>query len=374
MDSRFQAVDYIRGIVMLLMAIDHVRVYSGIPSWSPEPAIFFTRWVTHFCAPAFAFFAGTSAYLYGARNTKQALVKFLLSRGFILVILELTLIRFLWAFNISSEFILAGVIWMLGWCMILLTLFVSLKPSVVGIAGVGIILGQQVFGYVPALLPEDIQATFGRVWEFVYPAGFETFPGVNILYVLVPWIGVMAAGYGFGYILQMDSEKRKKHCYGIGLTATLLFVVVGGIQIVNSEPGKLPFLLSLLNQNKYPASILFLMMTLGPSIALVPYAERAKGWFSTVFVTIGRVPFFYYLLHVLIIHLSALIVNYFQFGDAHQEFYLTAPYTWLKEEYIWSLPLLYVVFIVDAIVLYFLCKWYASYKQRHSDNMWLKYI
>jgi ribose/xylose/arabinose/galactoside ABC-type transport system permease subunit len=116
------------------------------------------------------------------------------------------------------------------------------------------------------------------------------------------------------------------------------------------------------------------MMTLGPSIALVPYAERAKGWFSTVFVTIGRVPFFYYLLHVLIIHLSALIVNYFQFGDAHQEFYLTAPYTWLKEEYIWSLPLLYVVFIVDAIVLYFLCKWYASYKQRHSDNMWLKYI
>lgn len=372
--SRFQSIDYIRGLVMLLMAIDHVRVYSGIPSWSPEPAIFFTRWITHFCAPAFAFFAGTSAYLYGTKTTKQELVKFLLTRGLILVILELTLIRFLWAFSISSEFILAGVIWMLGWCMILLTLFVKFKPATVGFIGVGIILGQQLFGYVPSMLPDTMQISIGKVWEFIYPAGFKTYAGVNILYVLVPWIGVMAAGYGFGHILQMDNGKRKVLCYGIGLTASLLFLIVGSVLTVNAQPNEFPFILQLLNQNKYPASILFLMMTLGPAIALVPFAERAKVWLSKVFVTIGRVPFFYYLVHVLIIHLSALIVNHFKFGDVHHDFYVTAPYTWLKEEYIWSLPLLYSVFLIDATALYFLCKWYASYKQTHPNNWWLKYF
>lgn len=372
--SRFQSVDYIRGLVMVLMAIDHVRVYSGIPSWSPEPAIFFTRWITHFCAPAFAFLAGTSAYLYGTRNTKQEQVKFLLSRGALLIILELTVIRFLWAFNLSSDFILVGVIWMLGWCMILLALFVRLKPSTIGFLGIGIILAQQLFGFVPMVLPDEIQASFGRVWEFIYPAGFKTFAGVNILYVLVPWIGVMAAGYGFGYILQMDEAKKRKLCYGVGFTSIVLFLVVASIQTASMEPNEFPFLLDMLNQNKYPASVLFLMMTLGPIIALVPYAEYAKGWLSKIFIIIGRVPFFYYLLHILVIHLSALLVNYLKFGNAHQDFYTTAPYTWLNDEYIWGLPWLYAVFLIDTIMLYFLCKWYASFKQTHQHIIWIKYL
>lgn len=372
--TRYQSVDYLRGLVMVLMAIDHVRVYSGVPAWSAEPAIFFTRWVTHFCAPAFAFFAGTSAFLYGARHTKPALIKFLLSRGLLLVVLELTLIRFLWAFDLSSGFILAGVIWMLGWCMVFLTLLVSLPPLTVGLLGVGIILGQQLFGFVPMLFPHGLQASVGKVWEFIYPAGFDTFPGVNILYVLVPWIGVMASGYGFGRVLQLEPGQRKKVCYRIGIACMVLFLVIGGVLAIGDEKSEFSFVLRVLNQNKYPASILFLMMTLGPVIALVPYAERARGWISEVFVTIGRVPFFYYLLHVLVIHLSALAVNYLKFGAAHQEFYVTAPYTWLSEAFIWGLPLLYVVFLADVVVLYFLCKWYASYKQSHTHLTWLKYI
>lgn len=373
-NSRVQSVDYIRGLVMVLMAIDHVRVYSGIPAWSAEPAVFFTRWITHYCAPAFAFFAGTSAFLYGLKTSKLELSWFLLSRGIILIILELTLIRFLWAFNVSSDFILAGVIWMLGCCMILLTLFINLKPLTVGFIGVAIILGQQLFGFVPALLPASMQASFGNVWEFIYPAGFETFPGVNILYVLVPWIGVMAAGYGFGHVLQLEEGRKKKFCYSIGLGAIILFLAVGIAQVALSEPNDYPFLLRVLNQNKYPASILFLLMTLGPLILLVPYADRAKGWLSQVFVTIGRVPFFYYLLHILTIHLSALAVNLFLFGEVHHDFYQTAPYTWLKEEYIWKLYVLYIVFLVNVTVLYFLCRWYASFKQRNPNIMLFKYI
>lgn len=116
------------------------------------------------------------------------------------------------------------------------------------------------------------------------------------------------------------------------------------------------------------------MMTLGPTIALVPYADQAKGWLTKVFVTIGRVPFFYYLLHILTIHLSALLINLIKFDDAHRDFYLTAPYAWVKEEYVWDLPLLYAVFLMNVTLLYFLCRWYASFKQTHQHIHWLKYI
>ncbi|MBL7866008.1 MAG: DUF1624 domain-containing protein, partial [Cyclobacteriaceae bacterium] len=296
--NRFQSVDYLRGLVMVLMAIDHVRVYSGVPAWSPEVDIFFTRWITHFCAPAFAFFAGTSAYFYGAKVGKSELTKFLLSRGLLLVILELTVIRFLWSFHLGTDFILAGVIWMLGWCMILLTLFIRLDSRTIGVIGVCIILGQQLFGYVPSLLPDSWQPAFAPVWEFIYPSGFETFKGINILYVIIPWLGIMAAGYGFGNILQSPDDSRRKYCLTIGVSLFAAYLVIASVLVMNSEPNDFPQILRVLNQNKYPASILFTMMTLGPIIALVPFAEKAKGWVSNSLITIGRVAFFYYLAHI----------------------------------------------------------------------------
>lgn len=371
--NRFQSVDYLRGLVMVLMAIDHVRVYSGVPAWSPEVDIFFTRWITHFCAPAFAFFAGTSAYFYGAKVGKSELTKFLLSRGLLLVILELTVIRFLWSFHLGTDFILAGVIWMLGWCMILLTLFIRLDSRTIGVIGVCIILGQQLFGYVPSLLPDSWQPAFAPVWEFIYPSGFETFKGINILYVIIPWLGIMAAGYGFGNILQSPDDSRRKYCLTIGVSLFAAYLVIASVLVMNSEPNDFPQILRVLNQNKYPASILFTMMTLGPIIALVPFAEKAKGWVSNSLITIGRVAFFYYLAHIVIIHLSALATNYFLFGSTLQELYTTAPYTYLPD-YTWGLPTLYLVFFVDLIPLYFACKWYASYKARHHEIRWLKYV
>lgn len=323
--NRVQSVDLLRGLVLVLMAIDHVRVYSGIPAGGPEAGVFFTRWVTHFCAPAFAFLAGTSAFLYGVKlNNKSTLARYLATRGLLLVVLEITLIRFLWAFHVSSEFFLAGVIWMLGWCMVLLAVFIWLSPRIVGVIGLIIILAQSVFSHVPYLLPESDQTVFAKLWEFIYPSGFESYEGVAVLYSIVPWIGVMAAGYGFGLVFTLSKDKIRNVCLAIGLTAVALFIIIGSMAIVQqpNEDG-IPFIFQLLNQRKYPASPLFLAMTLGPIIALVPWAEKATGWFADALKTFGRVPFFYYLLHIPVIHLSALLVQWIKLGFMPHDWYKT---------------------------------------------------
>lgn len=376
--NRIQSLDFLRGLVMILMAIDHVRVYSGLPAGGADAGIFFTRWITHFCAPAFAFLAGTSAFLYGLKlNNNKKLAQWLITRGALLVVLELTVIRFFWAFQVSTDFMLAGVIWMLGWCMILLAALIWMKPTWTLVTGVIIILFQSLFGLVPRLLPDSAQLGFAKYWAFIYPSGiegayFETF---NILYVIVPWIGVMAAGYGFGMIFQLDEKKRNRLCLITGLSMTAAFLVIGSLFVIlASKESETPFVFQLLNQRKYPASPLFLMMTLGPIMALIPLAEKVKGWLAQAIIVIGRVPFFYYLAHILVIHLSALLVQMILLGAVHNEWYTTAPYTFVEEQYRWNLPLLYLVFLVDVMILYGMCRWYASYKANHPEKAWLKYL
>ena len=375
---RLSSVDLLRGLVMVLMAIDHVRVYSGLPAGGPTAGIFFTRWITHFCAPAFVFFAGASAFLYGKKiNNKLSLAKFLASRGLLLVLLELSLIRFTWTFNFDySSFVLAGVIWMLGCCMVLLALFIRLSAPAIGIIGLLIIAFQQLFHYVPKIFPLSVQPSIGKFWEFFYPADFESFSGIAILYVLIPWIGVMMAGYGFGLILLKDPAVRRKICLWIGLSAIFLFLVIGSIIVYRnkSADNPMPLFFRLLNQSKYPPSQLYLLMTLGPIIASVPFAENAKGWFTKVLTVFGRVPMFYYLLHIPLIHTSALIVNYIRNGAPHSEWYVSAPFAQVAEDGRWNLPLLYLVFAINVVILFFLCRWYAKYKAAHPENKWLRYI
>ncbi len=377
-NNRVQSIDILRGAVMVLMAIDHVRVYSGLPAGGLDPGIFFTRWITHFCAPAFVFFAGTSAFLCGKKlNDTKTLARFLVTRGLMLVILELTLIRFGWTFNFNySEFILAGVIWMIGWCMVLLAILVRFRPAMVGVIGLAIILLQQGFSLIPRILPESLKTLVGGFLEFIYSSGMQSLPGIRVLYVIVPWIGVMAAGYGFGTILLLGVEKRKQLCIRIGLAATLIFLIVGTILILSKPaPSDAPsFIFRLLNQQKYPASQLFLMMTLGPMIALIPLAEKASGWVGNALTILGRVPFFYYLLHIPLIHISAIIVNFIRVGALHQEWYTYAPFTSIPEESRWSLFLLYTAFVIDVIILYLACRWYVNYKSSHPEKKWLRYI
>ena len=374
---RIQSLDILRGLIMVIMAVDHVRVYSGMPSGSHESALFFTRWITHFCAPTFVFLAGTAAYFHGNKlGDSNKLALYLSIRGCILVILEITLIRFLWSFNFDfSQFFLAGVIWMLGWCMVILSFMVKLNPKTIGIFGLSIIAFQQVFKIVPHALPDTFQLSFAKFWEFIYTSGMQGINDVNILYVIVPWIGVMMAGYGFGLIMVMNADRRDKLCRQIGISAILLFTFIGSI-VISQQPAPehpMPFLLRLLNQQKYPASQLFLLMTLGPIIALIPWAERVKGWIANILTVFGRVPLFYYLMHILIIHISALLVNKINYGSMHVEWYMTAPFTYIEENFRWGLPTLYFVFFIDVTILYFICKWYAKVKQNKPVG-WLKYI
>lgn len=375
--ARVRSVDVLRGAVMVLMAIDHVRVYSGVPAGGPDPGVFFTRWVTHFCAPAFVFLAGTAAFLHGKKlGDARALANYLFTRGLMLVVLELTLIRFGWTFNFNyTEFTLAGVIWMLGWCMILLALLIRFRAKVVGVIGLAIIFSQQLFAFVPRIFPEAVRPTVGGLWEFIYSSGIEPLPGITILYVIVPWIGVMAAGYGFGEILLMEPARRNKICLRVGLSAIILFLVAGSIVALASPVSDgPPFIFRLLNQQKYPASQLFLLMTLGPVIALVPITEKSKIKMTEMLTVFGRVPFFYYMLHIPLIHISALVVNFVREGATHQEWYNYAPYVFVDESSRWSLPLLYLVFVVDVGLLYFACKWYVRYKFSHPESKILKYV
>jgi uncharacterized membrane protein len=376
--SRIRSVDLLRGLVMVLMAIDHVRVYSGIPAWGATPGIFFTRWVTHFCVPSFVFFAGTSAFLYGVKiKDRKQLSRFLFTRGLFLIVLEWTLIRFSWTFNWAyTQFTLAGVIWMLGWCMILLGLLVWLPRMVMLIIGILLILCQQLFAHVPELLPVNGRDAFRWFWEFIYPTGMEHHPGISILYVIVPWIGVMMLGYCFGRILLIDPAKRKKCILLIGYSAIVVFIAASCILTLENKGQEDDrfFIYRLLDQRKYPPSILYLLMTLGPILVLMPWAERAKGRVAEIFVLFGRIPLFYYLVHIPLIHIAALIVNLLREGAIHQERYTTAPYTHVPPEGRWSLPLLYLVFVLVELLLYIICKKYATYKGLHPEKKWLKYL
>ncbi|MFL5613501.1 MAG: DUF1624 domain-containing protein [Gemmatimonadaceae bacterium] len=372
--SRVSSIDLIRGVIMILMAIDHVRVYSGVPPGGPTPGVFFTRWVTHFCAPGFAFFAGTAAfYLQRKLGDTKALAKYLATRGLLLVVLELTVLHVAWTFTFDFTHLLAGVIWMLGWCMLLMALLVMLPAPVVGGIGVAVIVGQSLLVPLAAVMP----ASTHWLWQFLYLGGEVKIGGVtiSILYVIVPWIGVMAAGYGFGTILTRDATSRRRLCLWIGLVATALFLAVAGAQVARQHPpnGAPPAWLRLLSQRKYPASVLFLLMTLGPTIALIPLAERARGRIVGIVTTYGRVPMFYYLLHIPLIHALSLLVWRIRDGSVGASRFDSAPDVFIPPADRWSLGLLYLVFAIVAAALYVPCRWYAARKSQRPA-WWMRFI
>ena len=375
--QRVASLDILRGAVMVLMAIDHVRVYSGVPAGGPTAGVFFTRWVTHFCAPVFVFLAGTAAFLHLRKlGNRGALARYLVTRGLLLVVLELTLIRTAWTFNVDySGLILAGVIWMLGWCMVMLAGLIWLPTWSVGLIGSLLVVGQ-------SLLPAIARTTGASsqwLWQFLYLGGEVSFgeggPTISVLYTIVPWVGVMALGYVCGAIVVMESALRQRMLLRIGLAATAVFLIVGGVTaFVGQAPDDgMPALFRLLNQRKYPASPLFLLMTLGPPIALLPLAERARRPIADVIATFGRVPLFYYLLHIPLIHATALVVWYLRDGVVGAERFATAPYVSIPGPQQWGLPLLYLVFTIDVTILYVACRWFANLKAGRP-RWWMRYI
>ncbi|MBI4419421.1 MAG: DUF1624 domain-containing protein [Gemmatimonadetes bacterium] len=380
--SRVASIDIVRGVVMVLMAIDHVRVYSGLPAGGPTPGIFFTRWVTHFCAPAFVFLAGTSAFLSGARRTPAELSRYLLIRGAWLVLLELTVIRFAWTFNFDyAHYLLAGVIWVIGWCMILMAGLVRLPVGAIGAIGLVIIAGHNVMDFVgPKIAPAVQGSSWAWVLQVLYFGGGIQLgaggPWLGVLYSIIPWIGVMAAGYAFGAILVKPAPERRRICLGIGVGATVLFLALRGFNLYgNPTPWRPPSMLSFLATNKYPASLSFLLMTLGPSVAVLPALEHVRGWLARVLEVFGRVPFFYYLLHIPLIHLLAMVVSWIRLGHVSPWLFTNHPLApgEQPEGYMWGLGLLYLVWLGALVLLYFPCRRYDRLKRERRAG-WMAYL
>ena len=392
--SRIASIDLIRGAVMILMAIDHVRVYSGLPPGGPTAGIFFTRWITHFCAPVFIFLAGTGAFFHGRRHA--GLPRYLLTRGVWLLLLELTFLRVAWTFNFDfAHYELAGVIWVIGWCMILMAGLVRLSPAVIGTLGLVIIAGHNLMdSRLEAAIPTLGDGGLSWLWKILYVGFFAgpiswgpDGPNLIVLYSIVPWIGVMAAGYAFGAVLTGDPARRNRFCLATGLGATALFLVLRWFDLygdpspwnVAAEGAagspSMPALFAFLNTTKYPASLDFLLMTLGPAIALIPLLDKARGSFARRVTVFGRVPFFYYMLHLPLIHALALVVSKVRLGEVSPWLFANHPMgnPPAPEGYAWSLPLLYLVWAVATVMLYFACRWFAGLKSRRKD-WWLGYL
>ena len=381
---------------MILMAIDHVRVYSGIPPGGPTTAVFFTRWITHFCAPAFIFLAGTSAFFYGRKHAD--LSRTLIIRGFWLIFIEFTFLRVAWTFNFDfRQYEMAGVIWVIGCCMILMAGLVNLPPAVVGAIGVAIIASHNLMdSHMGKLLDGLDENRLSGLWKILYVGFFAgpirfgpSGPNLIVLYSIIPWIGVMAAGYAFGKILTLEPAQRNRICLVIGLSAVGLFLVLRGFNLYgdprpwhayasaqghNGAPA-MPAWLSFLNTTKYPASLCFLLMTLGPIIAMIPLLEGIRGAIARQIAIFGRVPFFYYALHIPLIHAIALVVSKVRLGRVSPWLFTNHPMGNPEppEGYVWGLPLLYLIWGLTILLLYFPCRWFADFKAG-STNWWLKYL
>jgi|SRR3984885_1869750 len=380
---RIESIDVVRGVIMILMALDHVRDFFGNSGLNPtDPAtttipVFFTRWITHFCAPVFFLLTGTGAYLSLRKQTKRELSRFLFTRGLWLIFLELTVTRCLgWQFNFDYHVTMLIVLWALGWAMIVLSALVYLPAFLVTTFGVVMIATHNLLDSIDSSNP---------LWSILHsPNVIVNYPGrvVRVIYVLVPWVGVTAAGYGLGQIFSWPSARRKAFLLPLGAGLSATFVVLRGINVYgdplrwSTQKSAAFTALSFLNTTKYPPSLLYLLMTLGPALLFLWAIDaRTPQWLRPA-LTVGKVPMFYYLLHIPLIHVLAIAVCYARYGQVHwmfesptlRQFPITPPPGWG-----YSLPIVYLVWGVVVITLYPFCRWFADLKRRRSDA-WLSYF
>lgn len=392
--DRIYSIDLLRGIVMMIMLLDHTREFVHAGALTSDPtdpstttaAVFFTRWITHFCAPIFVFLSGVSIYLQKeSGKTNRELSWFLITRGLWLVVLEFTLIRFLIVFNLDYTFFgMAQVIWVIGVSMIIMAALIYLPVRVLGIAGVlMIVLHNLLDGFrIPpniafaATPPPDSLQT---LWIILHQqAILPLFGGAStalLAYPLIPWIGVMAAGYALGTLYSGDRDARQKWLMRLGVTATVLFVILRGINVYgDSVPWKyqdtlVATILSFFNVSKYPPSLIFLLMTLGPGMIVLALADRvdAKSLWQRVCVTFGRVPMFYYILQWLTAHSMGVILSALA---GKQISYLFLSILSMGQaappDYGFSLGVTYAAWIAGLIILYPLCKWWSGVKSRNK--------
>jgi uncharacterized membrane protein len=381
---RSDAIDLVRGAVMALMVLDHTRDFFTDTTHDPldlsktTTALFLTRWVTHFCAPVFVFLAGTGAFLQRAAGRGQMpLALSLVTRGLWLVVLELTLVHLGWFFNFRYDFLIAQVIWAIGGSMVALAGLSLLPAWAVALVGVALVAGHNGLG---APWPAPRWMVLAQLRPGILGPDAEGGTVLLMAYPILPWLGVMALGYGFG-ALWHAGRKRRLRTAALGLLALGLFLALRGSAAYGDPKPWKPdedvwkAALSFLDCSKYPPSLLYVLMTLGPALLALAAADRPLGPIAGVLVTFGRVPLFFYLLHVPLIHLAALGVAWMRYG--HAGFLLTHPLLLGREgfpsDYGYGLPGVYLATVLILVALSPLCRWMAALKRRHP-GVWRGFI
>ncbi len=385
--QRIESIDILKGLVMIIMALDHTRDYFHADAFFYDPTdpdktsllVYFTRWITHFCAPVFCFLAGISAFLVGKKKNKQELSAFLFKRGIWLVFIELTVINFAWYFDIYFRTPSLQVIWSLGISMIFLAILIHLPRMLILIFSCVLIFGHNLF--------DKVHYEGNLLWQILHDGGLLNFPAYNmrgyLAYPIIPWIAVMSLGYCFGELYEQsyDGKKRKKLLNIIGLASMILFVILNGTNFYGDPEGwkhydtTLKTVMSFFNPEKYPPSLIYLLMTLSPAFIFLANTETVKGKIVNFLGTFGRVPFFYYILHIYFIHILAIIFAEF-LGFGWQKMILT---DWIGNAsglkgYGVSLWAVYLIWILIIALLYPLCKKFDTYKMNHKEKWWLSYL
>jgi uncharacterized membrane protein len=386
--KRIYSIDLIRGLVMLIMAIDHSRDLLHVDALTQDPTnlttttigLFMTRWITHLCAPTFVFLSGVSAYLsFKSLNNTTESRRFLLTRGIWLVVLEFTIISFGIWFDILFRTFLFQVIAAIGFGFIILSFLLRFSPKTLGITGLIIIFGHNLL----PIIPLDNLSILKSIVNFFFSFSFiQITPNTSLIinYPIVPWLGIMLAGFGFGGVFELDEAKRKSILLKVGFGAILLFILIrftnfyGDSALWSPQKDTIFTFLSFINLTKYPPSLLYVLVTLGITITLMGLTEGTNNKITQIISTYGKVPLFYYIIHWYIIHLIMLIMVFWQGFKWDDLNFGTFGFGRPQSGSGVQLSVVYLIWFIVILILYPLCKWYAKYKSEHRDNKLLRYL
>lgn len=388
LSKRILSIDILRGLVMIIMALDHTRDFFHIGAMTGDPLnpdtttgmLFFTRWITHFCAPTFVFLSGLSAYLSAQNKTPAQASKFLLKRGLWLIFIEIAVITLGLTFNPSYNFLVLQVIWAIGCSMIFLALASRISYKTVLVVGLVLVFGHNLFNLFPA--PTDptgvlILKVFFTASGTIIPLSNNHF--IGDFYAILPWTGVMFVGYGIGawYRKGYEADRRQRNLLIVGSLTVFVFIALRLINVYGDPvPRKehhdlFKNLLAFFNVNKYPPSLQYISMTLGPAMLILAFTENISNWFTRIASVYGAVPFFYYVIHFYLLH-SLLVIVFFATGHTSKEI-VQVPFLFRPAAFGFSLPIVYLIWICAVASLYLPCRWFKKYKETHRQ-WWLRYV
>jgi len=387
---RIDSIDLLRGLVMIIMALDHTRDFFHITAWTDDPlnmttttpALFLTRWITHFCAPVFVFLAGTSAWFQSLRKSKKELSRFLISRGLWLIGIEVVVINFAFSFDPQYSVIGLQTIWAIGISMIILGLAIWLPFTAILTIGSLIVLGHNSLDFYEA----QHTGNFSLAYSLLHHPGFFHLWGNHYLlvfYPFLPWTGLMMVGYCFGKLFtRYEGIQRKKVLTWLGVGIILFFIALRATNLYGNpehwaaQKNALFTILSFVDTHKYPPSLLYMCMTIGPAILFVAWAGTIKNGLTKFITVYGRVPFFYYVLHFFLIHALSMAFflsrgHSFAQGIHNGDAVLLPNFIAPTEGY--SLWVVYALWLFVVLALYPVCKWFSEYKKTHKQ-WWLSYL